>query len=95
MTVRLRGGGRLVRTTSYPKGHPRNPVSDAEIDEKYERLLAGRPDRDRQACLRLRDALWRLDQAAGVDDALAPLGGLTTSDAPAGRPAVPSQRGLA
>jgi 2-methylcitrate dehydratase len=89
ITVRLRGGENLVRATSYPKGHPRNPVTDLEIDAKFDRMVTGRSDRDRETCRQLREALWRLDEAKDVNDVLEPLGGLTATDAPVGHPPAP------
>lgn len=38
--VITRSGQRLVRETRYAKGHPKNPMSDAEIEDKFRRLAA-------------------------------------------------------
>ena len=63
--VRLRNGAEHVRETSYPRGHRHNPITDAEIDEKFDRMVTDRPLADRAICSRLRDQLWGLDD---VDD---------------------------
>ena len=38
MTLTTRLGDRLMEEAQYPKGHPRNPLSDAEVEEKFNRL---------------------------------------------------------
>jgi len=62
--VTTRGGQRLVEMASYPRGHAKNPMSDADVESKFtdlsRALLA--PDR-RDALLR---ALWDIDQASDI-----------------------------
>ena len=62
--VLTRSGQRLVEIASYPKGHARNPLSDAEIESKFadlcENLL---PSAQRESILR---ALWNIDQVADI-----------------------------
>ena len=41
MTLTTLSGERIVEESVYPKGHPRNPLTDAEVEEKFHRL-AGR-----------------------------------------------------
>lgn len=61
--VMLKGGQRLERRVRWPKGHPRNPLSDVELEAKFRRLAQGAlPPVDVQ---RLLDTLWSLD---GLDD---------------------------
>ena len=38
MTLTTSSGARFVEESVYPKGHPRNPLSDAEVEEKFHRL---------------------------------------------------------
>ena len=38
MTMVTRSGDQLVEHAVYPKGHPQNPLSDAEVEEKFHRL---------------------------------------------------------
>ena len=75
--VRLRNGAEHVRETSYPRGHRHNPITDAEIDEKFDRMVTDRPLADRAICSRLRDQLWGLDDVEDVGDVLRPLGDLS------------------
>ena len=63
--IRTRGGGLKTASVDYPRGHHRNPMSDEEVNEKY-RGLAQRvlPEK---AAGRLLEALWRIDEAPGLD----------------------------
>jgi 2-methylcitrate dehydratase len=85
LVVRLRGGEQIVRETSYPSGHRRNPASDATIDEKFERMIAGRGDRDVELGSQLRERLWGFDEVKDVRDVMQPLGQLSTRDDAGGR----------
>ncbi len=40
ITVKLKSGKVISKTVEYPKGHPKNPISREEVEEKY-RNLAG------------------------------------------------------
>jgi len=62
MTVVTRSGQRLTERAEYPKGHVKNPMTDAEVETKFRDLsahLLGRTPAD--AALQ---ALWRLEDAA-------------------------------
>ena len=63
--VTTRGGQRLVEMASYPRGHAKNPMSDADVESKFADLSGTllTPDR-RDALLR---ALWDIDQADDVN----------------------------
>ena len=39
--VKMRGGQTLVETTSYPKGHAKNPMNDADVESKFAGLTEG------------------------------------------------------
>jgi len=62
--VTTRGGQRLVEMASYPRGHAKNPMSDADVESKFADLSGTllTPDR-RDALLR---ALWDIDQASDI-----------------------------
>ena len=64
--IRTRRGEVKTAAVDYPRGHFRNPMSDAEVETKF-RALAGRfiPGAQVQSALQV---LWRLDEAsdAGV-----------------------------
>jgi 2-methylcitrate dehydratase len=57
----LTGDGlRLVRHLDYPKGDWRNPLSDAELEQKFQTLAAetlAKPE-----CNRVIDTVWKLDR---------------------------------
>jgi len=70
--VTLRSGQRLTERSHYPKGHARNPLTDAEVETKFRDLSAGVLGGARaDAALH---ALWRLEEA---EQAAAVIGLLT------------------
>ena len=59
--------GRTFSTRlDFPKGDPRNPLSDAEIEAKFEALAA--PVMTEDAAARLKDAVWNLEELASVTE---------------------------
>jgi 2-methylcitrate dehydratase len=57
----------------YPKGDPRNPLSDAEIEEKFTALADGVLSRQRQR--RVREAIWNLEKLGSVTKLMRMLSG--------------------
>jgi 2-methylcitrate dehydratase len=62
--VTTRGGERVSALASYPKGHAKNPMSDADVEAKFadlshELLPAGRRTT-------LLQALWNVERAANI-----------------------------
>jgi 2-methylcitrate dehydratase len=66
VTVDMTDGRTFTRQLDYPKGDARNPLSDAEIEAKFEALAT--PVMSRTAQSRLIDMVWRLDSVADVTD---------------------------
>ena len=66
--VKTRDGKTLVETTSYPKGHAKNPMNDADVESKFAGLTDGllKPG-ERDAIVR---ALRELDKAQDVGSVL-------------------------
>jgi 2-methylcitrate dehydratase len=64
LTVRTRAGKDYVKQVDYPLGHPKNPMSDHEIEEKFRLLAAGKLDRVR--IQKVIDSVWRLDQLRDI-----------------------------
>ena len=64
--VTTRSGQRFTERAEYPKGHARNPMTDADVETKF-RDLAGDGLGAQRANAALQ-TLWRLDEAprAGV-----------------------------
>ena len=65
-SVRLRDGRTAYDERPVPRGHPRNPMSDGEMEDKFT-SVASRLASDRRALL---DALWELDKLEDVSDLL-------------------------
>jgi 2-methylcitrate dehydratase len=67
--------GRTFSTRlDYPKGDPRNPLTDEEIEAKFDALAA--PVMTDAAAARLKEAVWNLEQQDSVTELMA----LATSD---------------
>jgi 2-methylcitrate dehydratase len=62
--VTTRGGQRLSATASYPKGHARNPMSDADVESKFDDLTRELIPAARRAALI--GALRDVDQATDI-----------------------------
>jgi len=69
ITVTMRSGAKHVREIRYAKGHPRNPMSDAEIETKFLRLTVPVMGQTRASTALGR--LWRLDEMGSIADMLA------------------------
>lgn len=67
--VRMESGDVLTGEVRYPKGHARNPLSDAELDIKFRRIFKeqGRAAQGEAAL----QALWAFDQAGDINDIFA------------------------
>jgi len=62
--------GRTFSTRlDYPKGDPRNPLTDAEIEAKFDALVA--PVLTDGASARLKEAVWSLEQLGSVTELMA------------------------
>ena len=70
ITVRTNAGKDYVKQMDYPLGHPRNRMSDHEVEDKFRRLAAGKLDRARMK--KVIDFVWKLDQLKDIS-ALMPL----------------------
>ena len=62
-------GQRLSKQLDYPKGDPRNPLSDAEIEEKFSALAEGVLSDNAQK--KLADAIWNLEKIGSVSKLMA------------------------
>jgi len=66
VTVRTAAGKEYVRQVDFPLGHPRNPMSDREVEEKFRSLAQGKLDRIRAG--KVIDLVWKLDALKNVGD---------------------------
>ena len=58
VTVRTASGNEYVKQIDFPQGHPRNPMSDREVEEKFRDLAARRLDRSKAG--NVIDLVWKL-----------------------------------
>ena len=59
-------GRSFEKQLDYPKGDPRNPLSDREVEEKFDALASGVLSADGRA--KVKDAVWNLEKVARVSD---------------------------
>ena len=71
VTIFTSDGRELTRQLDYPKGDPRNPLSDLEIEEKFD-ALAG-PVLSPAARGKVKDAVWNLEALGSVTELMAML----------------------
>ena len=64
ITVRTKAGNTYVQQVDYPLGHPKNPMSDQQVEDKFRLLAAGKLDRRRID--QLVDVVWKLDQLKDI-----------------------------
>lgn len=64
--VRLRDGRKAEDERAVPHGHPKDPMTDAELEAKFRTLAAGRLPDERG----LLDRLWHLDAVDDVADVM-------------------------
>jgi len=64
VTIHTADGRQHARQLDYPKGDPRNPLTDAEIEEKFEALAA--PVLSKAGRKRVVDAVWNLEKLESV-----------------------------
>lgn len=69
--ITLSSGRKYEQEIRYPKGHAKNPVSDAEVDAKFRELFAGTGSAAQ--CDAALAALWKFEHAGNVADVLAQL----------------------
>ncbi len=62
-------GRAFSKQLDYPKGDPRNPLSDAEVEEKFAALAEGVLSVGAQK--KLKDAIWNLEKAGPVSKLMA------------------------
>jgi 2-methylcitrate dehydratase len=62
-------GRTFSKQLDYPKGDPRNPLTDPEIEEKYAALADGVLSPNAQN--KLKDAIWNLEKIGSVSKLMA------------------------
>jgi 2-methylcitrate dehydratase len=66
--VRIRSGQEYVREIHYPRGNPRNPMTDQEIEDKFRKLTSTVFSSSQIGVIL--DRLWRLEEAKRVGEIL-------------------------
>ena len=64
--VELNDGRKLTKRVDYPLGHAKNPLKDAEVENKFLSLAA--PALGEGGCKRVVDFSWKLDEAKGIGE---------------------------
>src|SRR6202790_5154403 len=62
-------GRKLSKQLDYPKGDPRNPLSDAEVEEKFAALAEGVLSEGAQK--KVMNAIWNLEKVGSVSRLMA------------------------
>ena len=66
VTIETEDGRELTTSLDYPKGDPRNPLSDTEVEEKFDALAS--PVLSETGRTRLKDAVWGLDRVESITE---------------------------
>ena len=64
VNITTKDGRTFTRQLDYPKGDPRNPLTDTEIEEKFAALAEGVLSKSAQQ--KLKDAIWNLEKVGFV-----------------------------
>lgn len=70
MRIAIADGRVLEHAARYRKGDPEAPLSDAELNDKFDELVA--PVIGREPAARLREKLWQLDRIDLAERCLVP-----------------------
>ena len=62
--MKLSSGKVVSKQVNYHKGHPKNPMSDQDVEEKFHRLT--RKILDKNHARRILDAAWNLERAKDI-----------------------------
>ncbi len=68
-TITTTDGREFTKQLDYPKGDPRNPLTDHEIEQKFDALAA--PVMSAGARARLKDAVWNLQDVESISGLMA------------------------
>jgi 2-methylcitrate dehydratase len=60
LTIALEDGRQLVKEVEFPRGHARNPMTDAEVEAKFWRMAEPRFKKER--CAAILAACWQLEK---------------------------------
>jgi 2-methylcitrate dehydratase len=66
VSIRTNDGTEFMTQLDYPKGDPRNPLSDKEVEEKFEALAE--PVLSKAARKKAIEAIWKLEEQSSVTE---------------------------
>jgi 2-methylcitrate dehydratase len=69
VTVNLTDGRRLIQEVEFPRGHAKNPMTDAEVEHKFRTLVEPRFGKERAG--KILTACWGLDKLKMAGELLA------------------------
>jgi len=69
VNINTTDGRCFSKQLDYPKGDPRNPLTDAEVEEKFAALAEGVLTPSAQK--RVKDAVWNLERVGSVSEVMA------------------------
>jgi len=72
LTVTLAGGRSLVREVEFPRGHARNPMTDAEVEKKFRTLAEPRYGKEKAE--RILAACWGMEKLKSPGELIALFG---------------------
>src|SRR2546425_3542707 len=61
LTIALKDGRVLVKEVEFPRGHAKNPMSDAEVEHKFRTLVEPRYGKERAS--KILQACWNMEKA--------------------------------
>jgi len=64
ITVKLSSGKTVSRQVDYHKGHPKNPMSDEEVEEKFKRLTKKALSKNHAE--QIMNSIWDLDKVKNI-----------------------------
>ena len=64
VTITTTDGREFTEKLDYPKGDPRNPLTDAEVEEKFDALAS--PVLSAEGRARLKEAVWNLEDIPSI-----------------------------
>src|SRR5207245_2751964 len=64
VNITTKDGQTFTRQLDFPKGDPRNPLTDTEIEEKFAALAEGVLSKSAQQ--KVKDAIWNLERVGSV-----------------------------
>ena len=67
--ITTKDGRSFHKQLDFPKGDPRNPLTDQEVEEKFAALAEGVLSQPAQK--RLKDAIWSLERVGSVSELMA------------------------